>query len=120
MKILFLDDDQIRHQVFDSMILSANSTAQVWHKYNAQETIDSLEAQDFDMILLDHDLGEDLTGKIVATWIAENLAPGPVIVLHSWNFFGRADMEKSLRAAGHDPILSEFGPKLEATMGKLL
>jgi len=100
MRVLFLDDDQERHNKF-----TLNSTGcDVDHVYTAQEAIDSLASVDYRLVMLDHDLGgkesegrldckED--GRMVARFIAENPErfTETTFVIHSLNAAGAKEMK---------------------------
>ena len=104
MRILFLDDDMIRTKQF----VGNNVSHDVVAVETAQEAIDQLaNPQSFDIIHLDHDLGElpfvtpkdKNTGMEVARWLCENpqvLESTQSIVIHSLNPAGRANMYAEL------------------------
>ena len=120
MKILFLDDDSLRHTVFDSFLRESNSgmLATVRHVYNAQEAIDALDAEYFDFIFLDRDLGEALSGEVVASWIADHLSSGPTIVIHSWHIDRARVMYLTLLGGDHNVVRVPFGTDLKEYIQK--
>jgi hypothetical protein len=52
MKILFLDDEEYRHVLFDRNSIGH----QVKHVYNAEDCVNELLINEFDAVFLDHDL----------------------------------------------------------------
>ena len=90
MRILILDDDNVRHVNFSQRIFGHK----VIHTYTAQECIDALENRSkFDICFLDHDLGGQVfvksgkgTGYEVAEWLRDNPEKQPDrIIIHSLN-----------------------------------
>ena len=101
MRILFLDDDANRHKKFQSLL-----GIKYYPAYTAEEAISFLKSSQFDLVSLDHDLGNEVyvdsfgetpTGYTVAKWIAENKPKIGAIVLHSLNPPGVANMKSILR-----------------------
>ena len=135
MRILFLDDMQIRHDA-----------AVRWFKghelvqcYTAQEAIKALAGPRFDLVMLDHDLAEEHyltlseglseepthgnqqdsyapgTGMDVALHICnmqmENLPNVPgIVVVHSWNPSRARQMHELMRERGINSYRSQFDP----------
>jgi len=110
MKILFLDDNKNRWLHF----VDNNNEPGVslhWAK-TAYEAIHWLERNTYDIVSLDHDLGDEImvasgdgTGYEVAQWIANNLQDNmPIVVLHTWNPAGAQNMKNILPNA----IISRF------------
>jgi len=82
MRILILEDDGNRVNNFIEML----------HKHtldiieNAYDAIDLLEENVYDLIFLDHDLGEgNGSGSLVAAFLSHMEDNKAVIVIHSWN-----------------------------------
>lgn len=109
MKVLFLDDDENRHDNFRGPGLN-------WvivRAYSYDEAIQKLVVfSPFDLVCLDHDLSylaaigqkpeDEKTGADVARYIAEmprHLRPKQAII-HSWNRDGRVRMAQILADAG--------------------
>jgi len=76
--------------------------------YTAAEAIGFLLKKEYDLVFLDHDLGgeemvssdrED-TGMEVVKWIVGNEIPVSLVVVHSCNPGGAANMTSYLRQAG--------------------
>src|SRR4051794_20147495 len=104
MKILFLDDDQYRHEVF----LRRAADHAVTSVYDADAAIERLNLCSFDVVYLDHDLGGESSqnrldlpkdGRHIARWIAAHasLFPSTIFVIHSLNFEGSQGMMLTLR-----------------------
>jgi len=120
-RILVLDDEQARHDVFASIL----KNEAVVHCYNFDEVIKTMTSGPrFDMVFLDHDLGTgnseisdqiDLpyaNGYHVALFICQDLAfekRPKRILIHSWNEYGAEKMESLFRRNGfHDVIRKPF------------
>ena len=101
MKILFLDDDSERHEVFANLY----QDCEVWHAYGRVDFENRLLKVDkFDVISFDHDLGEgEPNGSQLATWMLNNLPhfrwPRECWV-HSFNGPGSLNIISKLRSAG--------------------
>lgn len=115
-RVLFLDDSEARHSAFQKRMHDHDVAA----AYTTVEAIAMLDARPaFDVVYLDHDLGEiagdppyaELTGRIVAEYIANGLPPDKrpqQIVIHSWNIDGGKRMRDILQNAGLSAILAPF------------
>jgi CheY-like chemotaxis protein len=96
MRLLFLDDDLKRHHKFKAM----TSEHKVDFCLTADEAIDLLRQNKYDAVFLDHDLQgtyqpstDHNTGYTVVKYIVENNDIRiPLIVIHSWNGSGAANM----------------------------
>ena len=82
MRILILEDDGARVKNFIELL----------HKHilditeNAYDAIDMLEENEYDLILLDHDLGEgNGSGSLVASFLSQMEGPKVKTIIHSWN-----------------------------------
>lgn len=99
MKILLLEDDLNRVEQFNYRVVELNERnhvkCELVHIETAKECIELLEADKFDLILLDHDLGGEVyvdtnntnTGSEVARWINKNPEKmnGVSIITHTFN-----------------------------------
>ena len=115
MKVLFLDDDEARHERFRQAV---HDSPAVRYVHTAREARNAIAREKFDICFLDHDLG--LTGSIeddgykVVQYIVGLAAehsdhvPGQVIV-HSANPVGSERMVNALRAAGIRTDAARFG-----------
>jgi len=99
-KILVLDDDPTRHVGFlrrleDHTVVSVGSYDEAVHALRV--------GSPFDVLFLDHDLGEAHNGADVVRFLIANvpreLWPEQVII-HSWNPFGALRMRNLLFDAG--------------------
>jgi len=103
MRILILDDDKSRLVKFKKKFF--NHTTECVE--TAKAAINKLDAENYDYVFLDHDLGGqvyvpsgDNTGYEVAKWLAENPHKQPeVIVIHSFNPVGAENMKRVLPKA---------------------
>jgi CheY-like chemotaxis protein len=82
MRILILEDDGTR----------VNNFIELFHNHqlditeNAYEAIDLLDNKTYDLIMLDHDLGEgNGSGSLVAAYLAQLPGLTATIIIHSWN-----------------------------------
>lgn len=103
MRILVLDDDYARHDLF-SLIFRGEDITKAFDAWEAQEAI-VLAREPFDIATLDHDLGMNAgNGVQVARFIAA-LKPEkrPLrVFVHSANPVGAQTMVDILRRAGVD------------------
>lgn len=117
MKILFLDDDDIRHDLFDLALLPDHDITHV-HTYAEFKT--ALMSDKFDVIFLDHDLnycqyesksadGKELTGYHAAE-LFKKLNYKPKVIVHSHNMGGAIHMTSLLKSLGFAPTYWEFSP----------
>jgi CheY-like chemotaxis protein len=111
-KILILEDDPDRMKIFR---LALEERHEIMHVETAQQAIDCLEFQVFDVVFLDHDLGGETyvseanvnTGSEVARYMATGLGCtwyAMPIVIHSMNIPAAEKMEHKLRAAGYSNV----------------
>ena len=118
MKILVLEDNSERQKQFNKWNLQGHEVTIV---ETVGEAISELEEHQFDMLSLDHDLGDDVyvdsvgkeeTGYLVALWLVDNLERKPKsIVLHSLNVVGRVNMKSVLSDAYVIPFVWELNIK---------
>jgi len=104
MKILILDDREVRHEFFKSEF---KYKATLIHVYTAKDCISALENFNFDAVYLDHDLNggafepsDSESGYAVAQWIALNPhRKPPTVVIHSLNREGVSLMKQCIPSA---------------------
>ncbi|MDD4438135.1 MAG: hypothetical protein PHS04_08900 [Tissierellia bacterium] len=119
MKILILDDDQNRLDIFrkniEQKLKVLNSTD---YAKTAKEAIEFLRANsDYDYIFLDRDLGEGVpTGEDVVSFLIDYTYPTEKvgIVIHSWNIPAGKRMHERLLSTGYNSI---HQPGAWATIG---
>jgi DNA-binding response OmpR family regulator len=101
MKVLVLDDEPHRHQIFREH-LSAEDVRYVW---TAVEAVQALLSEHFDLVLLDHDLGLDDPGDgcDVAQSLVETPNSEAIVIVHSDNPYGAHRMLQVLRNARSIP-----------------
>ena len=99
--ILLLDDDQDR---YNALVKNVGPTRVTWAT-TADEALAFLSDMNFDVIMLDHNLGTIDTGCKVAEFIASNAERfmDTAIVIHSSGTHGVAKMNNLLKAAGITP-----------------
>jgi CheY-like chemotaxis protein len=123
LKILVLDDDDIRHEAFALEFEKHIVT----HVRTYDEAVTALDGERFDLIQLDHDLNDfpllrqskaesivgkfEMTGYDVAKVIAalpDEKKPGRVVI-HSWNPPGARAMHEVLFRANIRVSIQPFG-----------
>ena len=112
MKVLVLEDDWERIKQFTDWRMQGH---EVTITKTVGEAISELEQNEFDLLCLDHDLGEHVyvesigaeeTGYLVALWLSQNPERSPdTIVLHSLNRPGRDNMKSALPRAQTFPFV---------------
>lgn len=121
-KLLILDDQEMRHELFRHKYEGHDIT----HAWTASQAIHYLSNNEYDYIFLDHDLGNQSymasgpgTGYEVAEWISKHPElKGSKIIIHSFNPAGASNMDNLLRRNGFgfvkiDPFPCEIhGPVL--------
>lgn len=130
MNILFLDDDPIRHEIFQHAIARAPTRLKRWHRglrslcgrpleevplqshlvFDIEPAIQALQSSPRqDIAFLDHDLNGEIyverregTGTEVAEFIAAMpaLARPRLVIVHSFNPHGARRMMKILQGCG--------------------
>lgn len=107
MKVLFLDDDPIRH---DNFKLIVHPSFLVDYVYTAEECIDKLKSNTYDIVSLDHDLGGQVfvdsaerdTGMEVVRFLETNIIPPILLVIcHSYNTAAAPIMVNKLQKLSH-------------------
>lgn len=110
MKILILEDDEIRKELFRSKLLNH----ELYITDNVEEFKKLLMGSKFDVLFLDHDLdGESYvptdstnTGSEAARWLDQNREYIPdIIFLHTLNIVGRINMKWLLPKAIFAPYV---------------
>jgi len=107
MRILILEDDGTR----------VNNFIELLHVHdlditeNAYEAVNLLETNVYDLLLLDHDLGEgNGNGSIVSNFLRmypDNPNYNAVILIHSWNTPASMSMQRDLPNAMWAPFNTE-------------
>lgn len=124
MKILFLDDDENRHEVFSKKFHAGSSPDDsLVAVRTVNECVEALKSQGpFDKIFLDHDLGGQIyvketegTGYQVALFIEseldDELLP-PKVIVHSYNQAGAFRMINAIRNRIYNARWVPFGPEM--------
>lgn len=115
MRILFLDDNEQRHESQARNCVGHN----VDRARNATEAISLMRDNRYDLVMLDHDLGGedsenrmdcDEDGRTVARWMANNAAKfsATTAIVHSLNVNGSTEMVSILRDAGIEAFRHPF------------
>lgn len=103
MNVLFLDDSPERRSRFTSLVPHGQCVE------TAQECIDRLASQSWDVVFLDHDLGGEAmmptthqnSGSAVVRWMIEQRSPVRYVVVHSLNSPAATGMVSDLKGAGY-------------------
>lgn len=118
MRILFLDDDLMRHKLFREELANRGHIAT--HVETADRAIQELSNNKFDLVYLDHDLGDktfvpsegsEPTGYTVALFMAKGSDRARVVV-HSYNPAGAQKIVQHLDDAGFKVDWRPFGPSM--------
>ena len=113
--VLFLDDSPERCKAFRSAFPSATIVT------TAEECIQKLQDDVFDVVCLDHDLGDKVYVQVgtsghggdVVRWIVENKPRIRDVIIHSMNEPASEWMEATLQDAGYTVLRRSF-PLLKA------
>jgi CheY-like chemotaxis protein len=100
--ILIVDDEQVRHDIAESIFTKEGHT--LLHAFNYEEGKQILETstQPIGLLLLDHDLGMGKTGSDLAGFILNelDLSRFPAqAVCHSWSSEGAKNCAAKMRTA---------------------
>jgi len=108
MKILIVEDVAFRQEFIKGKITSGEVDCT---KY-AEEGLDLLEKNSYDLVFLDHDLIGAQSGSYLArTWSErkENfLTQKPIVIIHSMNMPGAAKMENYLKGISKKTAIIPF------------
>jgi hypothetical protein len=126
MKILHLDDDDLRHELFAEWCRAEGH--EPFHARTFDEFGDLLASQDFDEVFLDHDLNDFQYESVVYEMYGEKRLTGAHaaqlmtglnpekrpkrIVVHSWNDSGGKRIAAILRENGFTNIHIEPFPQI--------
>lgn len=111
-QILIVDDMQGRHQWFERTFSKFDRT----HVFTFYNALDAMNANDFDVVFLDHDLNDngegdvevdmygsrELTGADIALWMVEQSRIPKQVIVHSMNTIGASNIVNIIE--GHCPI----------------
>ena len=114
MKILFLDDDKTRHQVFLTHYGQFENT----RCFGAEEAIDKMANNSYDLIFLDHDLSENYANsrpsQLDGTYVAGMMIFNDhifrhnreaTVILHSLNPKGAKEMYDTLKMGRYSNVI---------------
>ena len=111
MYILIVDDEASRHEALGKKY--AHQANQIWHAKSYAEAIELLEQRRYDVISLDHDLGEAKTGADITRYMVREMKfphkPKQVLI-HTRNPVGAGNMAADLREAGIRYYFTPFTP----------
>jgi len=104
MKVLILDDMEVRHEGFRKKFNRYSDT--IVSTYTVKQCIKELDQDRFDMICLDHDLGGKKSGYDVCKWLINNPEKArSIIIIHTNNPVGAKNMYDILRKQGINSII---------------
>ncbi|MBS1913157.1 MAG: response regulator [Bacteroidetes bacterium] len=125
--ILFLDDDERRTSEIRSRLIGEALTLITVE--TALECIERLGERDYDLVMLDHDLGGEIfvdssredTGMEVVRWLRENRGAHGAFIVHTMNPVAAAGMYFDLTAQGYTVLQTPFGsPEFFAAVFEIL
>ena len=123
-RVLFLDDDKGRVDSFKENHLDRKDLKIVWAE-TANEAILEFGEHHWDIVCLDHDLGEfgncsgmhPGTGMDVVDWMIDNMRgdiPKPeLVVVHSWNPVRATEMVERLKEFDFNVVKVPFNRSLK-------
>ena len=109
MKILFLDDDPIRHRIVERS--AKNIDVEVCSVYNLNEFKQTLD-NNFDIIFFDHDLKDEVGTKAVDILNEKNYSKNVLCIVHSHDYTGAQSIENKLYDTGYFAVIWPFGNEL--------
>jgi CheY-like chemotaxis protein len=99
LRVLIIEDTPDRQAVLTSLFRN-----QAWVLvHTGRRALTLLEAFPFDLVSLDYNLGDELTGADVARRLA-SLSPAPRVIIHSMNPRGAAAIQEILADALPYPV----------------
>jgi len=113
MKILFMDDSVRRHEIMKSNSIGLD----VDYVYDADSAIEKLNSNNYDLVMLDHDLDEKFNnvlldnakdGRYVTDYIAETLKEkykNTFFIVHSLNAPASEIMKNTLKLAEIEDVI---------------
>lgn len=112
MKILVLDDDNNRLQIFKNNLENKLKSFDNDYATNAKQAINYLQNNEYSYVFLDHDLdqqqmswNEDNCGMTVVDWILNNnYNKHSSFIVHSWNIRRGQEMVDKLKNGGYTVI----------------
>ena len=90
MKVLYVDDIRFPHQIGAEITVARTYDEAIQYIDNS-----------YDIISLDHDLGEEKTGYDIAKYIVENQIKVRAVVIHSANPVGKFNINQLLTHYGY-------------------
>lgn len=123
MNVLFLDDEQWRHDAACKWNQDNDDT--IWHVSQSSMAIKLLRGDYFDIVFLDHDLVVDFDPEqsgmdVVEFLIDESKKPESdvwmpgLVVVHSWNYYAALIMVDKLKSVGIQVVRWFFDPTQNA------
>ncbi len=116
MKILFLDDNKNRTETFLRNVAINSNEDRVYATKTAEGCISMLQSENWDMLFLDHDLGDEVfvdsnrkdCGMEVVRWLEKNKKEFCRIFVHTANDPARKRMIEKLTYSGYRVVDSNF------------
>jgi len=112
MRILVLDDNDNRLKTYKYHLSGTNVTC----VKTAKDCIEKLKDNDYNFVMLDHDLGDEVfvdsnrpdCGMEVVRYLEANLTKTHCIFIHTANDYARNNMVGKLKSAGYNVVDSNF------------
>jgi len=86
MKILFVDDQKVRFDLFKTVFSDENFVLE--YAKTVSSAIKCLNENDYDLVCLDHDMGEKKSGQDIANHMVKSEKNFPFVWIHSMNVYG--------------------------------
>lgn len=95
--ILVVEDNMVRIGYFISNFDARKNNLAFYYAENYDKAIEYLSSIDFNLIFLDHDLGDNSKdGADIAQWMVDNNKSNILTVIHTMNPIGRDDIKNIL------------------------
>lgn len=115
MKILVLEDNSIRIEIFEETLPQMHKNSEIFYAKSVDDAKELFRTEGkFDVYYLDHDLGglenvnveEYETGSTFAQFLVDNRITGldEDIIIHSWNIIGAENMENIFKKSEKMPF----------------
>ena len=120
MKILLLEDDYNRVEMFQKRVTELNERNthrepyEIVHAETVEQFKSAMQSSEFNLILLDHDLGGEIyvdinrddTGSGAARWIKQTYGDiHPTVLTHTLNQTGADNILELIKGSIHIPFL---------------
>jgi len=105
-RILIIDDQDWRHDGFRTAYKDKGH--ELHHVWNYHQAIKMLSKQNYDVVWLDHDLGENRTGLDIARFLSKVDTKPSLVICHSANYTGSRDIVFTCKDLGITSYCFDF------------